>query len=124
MNMPKAHKIWIEQCDAAQTIKVRFGLTAAFDYLVGEKLMSFASAASRHPDFARELPRFVFEVRRMFTPDEIGAQLAQIERSQNERNVNVLEDDDLLREGPAAVECVQQFMLVKELLTAPMLGTS
>jgi hypothetical protein len=125
MNMPKAHKIWIEQCDAAQTIKARFGLTAAFDYLVGEKLMSFVSAASRHPDFARELPRFVSEVRRMFTPDEIGARLAQIERSQNERNVDVLEEDDLLREGPAAVaECAQQFMLVKELLTAPMLGTS
>jgi len=128
MNVRKVHKIWIEQCDAAQTIKARFGLTAAFDYLVGEKLMSFASAASRHPDFARELPRFVSEVRRMFTPDEIGAQLAQIERSQNERNVDVLEeeeDDDVLREGPAAVaEGVQQLMLVKELLTAPMLGTS
>lgn len=124
MNVRKAHNIWIEQCEAAQTIKARFGLTAAFDYLVGEKLMSFASAASRHPDFARELPRFVSEVRRMFTPDEIGAQLAQIERSQDEGNVDVLQAD-LLREGPAAVaECVQQFMLVKELLTAPMLGTS
>ena len=125
MNVRKAHKIWIEQCEAAQTIKARFGLTAAFDYLVGEKLMSFAGAASRHPEFARELPQFVSEVRRMFTPDEIGAQLAQIERSQNESNVDVLEEDDLLREGPDAVaECVQQFMLVKELLTAPMLGTS
>ncbi|MHC2283735.1 hypothetical protein ACVME8_010405 [Bradyrhizobium diazoefficiens] len=89
MNAGKAHKIWIEQCEAAQTIKARFGLTAAFDYLVGEKLMSFTSTASRHPDFARELPRFVSEVRRMFTPDEIGAQLAQIERSHNERNVDV-----------------------------------
>ena len=124
MNVRKAHKIWIEQCDAAQTIKARFGLTAAFDYLVAEKLMSFASAASRYPDFARELPRFVSEVRRMFTPDEIGAQLAQIERSQDERTVDVSQAD-LLREDPAAVaECVQQFMLVKELLTAPMLGTS
>lgn len=125
MNAGKAHKIWIEQCEAAQTIKARFGLTAAFDYLVGEKLMSFAGAASRYPEFARELPRFVSEVRRMFAPDEIGAQLAQIERSQNERNVDVLEEDDLLPESPAAVaECVQQFMRVKELLTAPMLGTS
>src|ERR1700674_64422 len=126
MNVRKAHNIWIEQCEAAQTIKARFGLTAAFDYLVGEKLMSFASAASRHPDFARELPRFVSEVRRMFTPAEIGARLAQIERSQNERKVDVLEEeDDLLREGAAAVaECVQQFTLVKELLTAPVLGTS
>src|SRR5260370_39398578 len=89
MNVRKAHNIWIEQCEAAQTIKARFGLTAAFDYLVGEKLISCASAASRHPDFARELPRFVPEVRRMFPPDEIGAQLAQIECSQNERNVDV-----------------------------------
>jgi len=62
----------------------------------------------------------------MFTPDEIGAQLAQIERSQNDGKVDVLEEeDDLLREGPATVaERVRQFILVKELLTAPMLGTS
>jgi hypothetical protein len=110
----KSRQICIEQCEAAQTIKARFGLTAAFDYLVSEKLMSFASAAFRHPDFARKLPQFVSEVRRIFTPDEIGAQLAQIERSQNERNVDVLEEDDLLGEGLAAVaECVQQFTLVK-----------
>jgi len=31
MNALKAHHIWIEQCEAAQTIKLRFGLTAAFD---------------------------------------------------------------------------------------------
>jgi hypothetical protein len=88
--------------------------------------MNFAVAASRHPDFARELPRFVSKVRHMFTPDEIGAHLAQIERSQNEKDVDVLEKgNDLLRENPtAAAERVQQFMLVKELLTATMLGTS
>ena len=92
MNARNAHKMWIEQCDAAQTIKARFGLTAAFDYLVGEKLMNFAIAASSHPDFARELPRFVSEVRHMFTPDEISAHLAQIERSQNEMDVDALEE--------------------------------
>ena len=88
--------------------------------------MNFAVAASRHPDFARELPRFVSKVRHVFTPDEIGAHLAQIERSQNEKDVDVLEEgDDLLRESPAAAaERVQQFMLVKELLTAIVLGTS
>jgi DNA-binding SARP family transcriptional activator len=125
MNVRKAHKIWIEQCEAAQTIKARFGLTAAFDYVVGEKLMNYASAASRHPDFARELPRFVSEVRRIFTPDEIGAHLAQIERAPNENDIDVLEEDDPLRESPAeAEERVRQFLLIKELLTATMLGTS
>ena len=125
MNVRKAHKIWIEQCEATQTIKVRFGLTAAFDYVVGEKLMNYASAASRHPDFARELPRFVSEVRRIFTRDEIGAHLAQIERAPNENDIDVLEEDDPLRESPAeAEERVRQFLLIKELLTATMLGTS
>jgi hypothetical protein len=87
MNARKAHHIWIEQCEAAQTIKARFGLKAAFDYLVGEKLINFASAASTHPEFARELPRFVSEVRRTFTPDEIAAHLAQIERAQAEKTL-------------------------------------
>jgi hypothetical protein len=125
MNVRKPHNIWIEQCEAAQTIKARFGLTAAFDYVVGEKLMNFASAASRHPDFARELPRFVSEVRRMFTPDEIGAHLAQIKRAQIEKDIDILEEDDPLRESPAAAaERVRQFMLIEELLTATTLGTS
>ena len=125
MAQRKAHHIWIEQCEAAQTIKARFGLTAAFDYLVGEKLINFASAASTHPDFARELPRFVSEVRRMFTPDEIAAHLAQIERAQAEKDLEVLDEDDPFRESPAAAtERRRQFALIKELLTVTTLGTS
>jgi hypothetical protein len=125
MNDRKPHQIWIEQCEAAQTIKARYGLTAAFEYLVGEKLMNFANAASRHPDFARELPRFVSEVRRMFTQDEIGAHLEQIERAQSEQDVDVLDEDDSLRESPtAAAERIRQLTLIKELLTATTLGTS
>jgi len=33
----------------------------------------------------------------MFTPDEIGAHLAQIERAQNENDIDVLDEDDPLR---------------------------
>jgi hypothetical protein len=80
------HQIWIEQCEAARTIRERFGLQPAFDYAVGEKLMNFASAASEHPAFARELPRFVSEVRRMFSADEIRSHFARLEREQIERN--------------------------------------
>jgi hypothetical protein len=46
----KHHEIWLEQCEAARTIKARYGLKAAFDYVVGEKLISFASAASHIPN--------------------------------------------------------------------------
>jgi hypothetical protein len=105
-----------------KAIRARFGLEATFDYLVGEKLLNFVEAASRAPDFARELPRLVFEVRRMFAPDEIGTHLARIERAQQE---NEVEENDPLREDPTAVaERVRQFRLIKELLTATTLGTS
>ena len=125
MNSSKAHKIWIEQCEATQTIKARFGLKAAFDYIVGEKLMNFAEAASRHRAFAQELPQFISEVRRMFTSEEIGAQLTRIERERNEKNEDVLDEDDPLPEILAKMaERVRQFTRIKELLTANMLGTS
>ena len=43
----KSRQICIEQCEAAQTIKAQFGLTAAFDYLISEKLMRFDTPTSR-----------------------------------------------------------------------------
>jgi hypothetical protein len=131
MDARKSHHIWMEQCEATHTIKERYGTTAAFDYLVREKLMNFAAAAADHPDFARELPRFVSEVRRMFTADEIGSHLAVIERAQNEKDIDVVEDgdvveeEDIFPENPAAVEArVRRFIFVKDLLTATTLGTS
>jgi hypothetical protein len=65
----KLYEIWIEQCEAARTVRDCYGLKAAFDYLVGEKLLSFAEAATKALRFAQELPRFG----RMFTPHEIAA---------------------------------------------------
>jgi len=103
MNSSKAHKIWIEQCEAAHTIRARFGLKAAFDYLVGEKLINFSAAASRHCDFAQELPRFISEVRRTFTSEEIGTHLTRIERERNQKDKDVLDEDDPLRESPATI---------------------
>jgi len=54
-------------------IKERFGLQSAFDYLVAEKLMNFADASREHPEFARELPGFVAEVRRIFAIMNFGS---------------------------------------------------
>jgi hypothetical protein len=119
------HEIWIEQCEAARTIKTRYGVAAAFDYVVGEKLIDFASAASQHPEFAGELPRFVSEVRRMFTSEEVRTHLVRLEREQSKRDVDAAEEDDLYPESPvAAAERVRQFTTIKEFLTASKLGTS
>ena len=121
------HQNWIEQCEAARSIRERFGLQAAFDYAVGEKLMNFASAARDYPAFARELPRFVSEVRSMFSVNEIRSHLARLERGQTERDAETREtdEDEFHYESPArAAERARQFATIKDLLTADTLGTS
>ena len=123
MNSREAHKIWIAQCEAAETVRARFGLRAAFNYIVGEKLINLVEAASDNRAFAQELPRFISEVRRMFTPPEIGAQLTRIKRERNEKDEDVLNEDDPLRENPEKIaERVRQFTRIKALLTASTSG--
>ena len=134
----KLHELWMEQCEAAGAIKERYELKAAFDYLVGEKLLNFTEAASEHRAFAQELPRFVSAVRQMFSAEEIAAHLARIEHEQREferdqreiereqrENNDVAEEEAAIPESPKRKKArAQQFAMIKELLTAPVLGTS
>jgi hypothetical protein len=69
-------KIWIAQCRATRTIKRRFGAKSALDYLIGEKLRTFAAAARHDAGFARELPRFLATVWRVFNEYEIAGYVA------------------------------------------------
>src|SRR5437762_9016945 len=112
MDSHSMHKIWIDQCHAAHAIKVRFGPVQAFDYLVGEKLLNFASAAVTHPEFRRELPSFVAEVRRIFTPEEIQVHLGRITREAATRAKEACEDEnDVPDGGLSALEArAHQFM--------------
>jgi hypothetical protein len=129
----KFHEIWVEQCKATHEIKLRYGVKAAFDYLVAEKLLNFADAATSRPEFASELPRFVACVRGLFTPQEMRTHLARIERGQteyaaetdDEEDDQFDDDEELIRESPsAAAERARQFVIVKELLTAAELSSS
>jgi hypothetical protein len=130
MTAAKFHQIWIEQCEAARGIRERYGLEAAFDYAVGEKLMNFASAARSQPAFARELPRFISEVRLMFSADEIRTHLARLEREETEEDADVCDpNDDEFEEFPdespdEAAERVRLFATIKDLFTTEALGTS
>jgi hypothetical protein len=47
------HRLWIEQCAAAERIKQRFGLGNALEYLVDEKLLRFVETAEHNPLFAQ-----------------------------------------------------------------------
>ncbi len=69
-------KIWIDQCRATRAIKRRFGVKDALDYLVGEKLRTFAVAARHDVAFARELPRFLAAIWRVFNEYELAGYVA------------------------------------------------
>ena len=73
------HKIWIEQCEAAQGIKERYGVKKALGYLIGEKLINFVQEADRDPEFAEELPKFIDEIKAIFQPWEIKEYLEGVE---------------------------------------------
>jgi hypothetical protein len=130
----KFHEVWIEQCEAAKEIRLRYGLRAAFDYLVAEKLLNFADAATTHPEFARELPRFVAGVRALFTVEEMRAHLKRMQREHeayinahdrfDEQDEQLDEDAPSLESTTVAAERNRQFGVISELLTVAELGTS
>ena len=75
------HKIWIEQCAAAEDIREHFGLNNASDYLIGEKLFTFVTASEQDPDFVAELPAFLTAISRLFAAEEIREYLDHLEQT-------------------------------------------
>jgi len=70
------HKIWIEQCEAAQGIEDEFGTQKALEYLVGEKFLDFLEAAESNADFRAEIPAFVAKIKEIFEPWQLAEYLA------------------------------------------------
>ena len=120
--MATFEKIWQEQCEAAETIMARYGQSAAFDYLVGEKLLHYVSAAKNRPDFARQLPVFVAGVRRLFPASGIGPQVEALQAKLVER---ASQDDEIDFDLPSpAHEELVSLRQVADLLLAPNLGVA
>ena len=69
------HKIWIEQCEAAQGIEDEFGTQKALEYLVGEKFLNFLEAAETDADFRAEIPAFVAKIKEIFEPWQLAQYL-------------------------------------------------
>ena len=102
-----------------------FGVESAFDYIVGEKLTSFAQAADEQPEFAQTLPAFVLTQRRMFMPEEIRESFARFEHRLRDMEEAAAEEPEPSIEDPEAIaERARQLGLLKVLLFAPALGTS
>jgi hypothetical protein len=58
-------------CEAVPGIRERFGLANALEYVVGEKLMTFAQMAESDEGFRAQLPAFCEGIRCLFTRTEI-----------------------------------------------------
>jgi hypothetical protein len=69
------HKIWVEQCEAAQNTEVQFGTDKALDYLVAEKFLNFLEAAETDADFRAEIPAFVAAIKTIFERWQLAAYL-------------------------------------------------
>jgi hypothetical protein len=78
-------KIWVQQCRVTKGIKRRFGAKSALDYLIREKLSAFADDAERHPEFAKELPRFLAAVWQVFNQYELAGYIASLKPARRER---------------------------------------
>lgn len=123
----RARTLWQSQCGVIPSIRERYGLQAALDYLVSEKLLSFAEAATSHPDFAHELPVFVAEIRRLFTPEEIREHLAiLVPRTEEAARADAeADEDDFETISPQELDArLGRLSLMKHLLEADHLGTS
>lgn len=79
MSKVQFERIWIEQCQAARRVKEHFGLAGALDYLIGEKLLTFAKVAEQRAEFMQELPDFLQEIRAVFNLEEISEYTTQLE---------------------------------------------
>jgi hypothetical protein len=121
----KFQDIWKQQCVAARSVRVQHGTLSALDYLIGEKLLTYADTAVTRPEFARELPRFVAEVRDIFSGEEIRHYLDHLERMaaiEDKQAAN--DDDDFLSDSPEQLAAKRaRFVQLKELLTSTALGT-
>jgi hypothetical protein len=118
----KFQKIWVEQCAAAAGIRERHGIEAAADYLIGEKLPMFAEAAATRPTFARELPAFVGEARRLFSRAEIAAGLARLEAAVAHFEHHDDADQDIFDTPEQRAAQRERIELLRTLLLSEQLG--
>ena len=102
-------------------IREAFGLQKAIGYLVGEKLLKFLRAADREPAFARELPRFVEEIKRIFDRTEIQPYLDNVQRVSALGHVASDEVYEVMREAGAIdedpVEWAEDILLIERAKT-------
>ncbi|MCP4698721.1 MAG: hypothetical protein GY862_17995 [Gammaproteobacteria bacterium] len=123
-------KIWQDQIAAVAGIRARYGERAAFDYIIGEKLLTYAENAGNNPVFAQELPAFLASARKLFTSQYLNEELSRLERDLQKSNAELDQtfmeeaDDWLVETQERATANRDRFAQISDLLLADQLGTS
>ena len=99
--MTEFHKIWIDQCEAAEGIEDNFGTQPALEYLIGEKFLDFLEAAETDDAFKDEIPAFVARIKSMFEGWQLTAYLETAKKSEP-FDPSLFEGDD--EYGPEEIE--------------------
>jgi hypothetical protein len=128
--MKRIQDIWIGQCAAARNVLEQHGPLSAMDYLIGEKLMTYVATAEDHPEFARELPKFVVEVCTIFGTEAIGTYVEHMEKVYREgeeaaQHAQATGDEDGPFDHPDEWRTEgRRLAQLKDLLTTTRLGTA
>ena len=80
--MTEFHKIWIDQCEAAEGIEDDFGTQPALEYLIGEKFLDFLEAAESEEEFRDDVPAFVARIKTIFERWQLAAYLETAKESE------------------------------------------
>ena len=80
--MTEFHKIWVDQCEAAEGIEDDFGTQPALEYLIGEKFLDFLEAAETEDEFRDEIPAFVARIKTLFEGWQLTAYLETAKKSE------------------------------------------
>ncbi|MDQ3003329.1 MAG: hypothetical protein M3Y08_18975 [Fibrobacterota bacterium] len=117
-------KIWVEQCQATEGIKERYGIEKAMGYLIGEKLVNLVQESDQDPLWAPELPFFIDEIKGLFSTPEIREYLETITRTGTMGHACTDEEFEIFREAGAIdddpVRGAEDMLIVariKEMLT-------
>jgi hypothetical protein len=74
------HLVWIQQCEAAEDIRARWGTQKALGHLIGEKLVEFLRAAETRPEWREQVPMYVAEIQQIFSPEELQRYFDNVRR--------------------------------------------
>lgn len=128
MTTRRFEMIWRDQCEAAEGILVKHGFMAALDYLIGEKLDMFVQTAATRPEFARELPHFVAQIRTTFAREDIADYFDILDddarTSSTEEHAKKLEESGLLMSQEAKQARIKRLVMLRSMLLETQFGTS